>query len=94
MALKDIKRRESVTAAMRECDAMGRDDFLKAYGFGKARAYQLVVNERRYDSKAILGVAHGHEFGRPLKSSEFSGGYNTVRRKLVELGFEVEVVPQ
>lgn len=72
---------------------MGREAFLLEYGYGAARAYWLLHNGKPYDSKAILGVAH--KYARPdlgaLGAHDFVGGDNTVRRKLIELGFDVEV---
>ena len=45
-----------------------------------------------YDSKAIVGVAHGFLPGeQPLKAAEFSGGEATVGRLLRDLGFAVQV---
>jgi hypothetical protein len=58
MGLNDVTR-EGVLAAMGEFDRLGRDAFLAKYGFGGARAYFLVHEGRRYDSKAIVGAAHG-----------------------------------
>ena len=54
-----------------------------------------MFENRHYDSKAILGAAHGYEFPEqgPLKPSEFSGGDVTVRPKLESLGFHVAVSP-
>ena len=42
----------------------------------RARAYFLYENGRYYDSKAIVGVAHGYEFPEegPLHPADFSGG--------------------
>jgi hypothetical protein len=44
-----------------------------------------------FDSKAIVGAAYGFQFPDrgPLRAEEFSGGEETVERKLTELGFEV-----
>jgi hypothetical protein len=69
---------------------MGRRNFLKKYGFGSAREYFLVVDGERFDSKAIIGAAHGYEFPAqgPLRHGKFSGGEATVERKLHELGFD------
>jgi putative restriction endonuclease len=93
MALADISSREAVLVAIAEFDRLGRERFLKKYGFGQARTYWLVHQGKRYDSKAIVGAAHGH--ARPglgsLKAADFVGGEATVRRKLEELGFAVEV---
>lgn len=91
MSLAELKKSQSILEAAKICDDMGREAFLKEYGFGPAREYILTINGRSYDSKAIVGVAHGIEFPQkgPLRASEFSGGENTVRKKLQELGFIV-----
>jgi putative restriction endonuclease len=62
MALSDITDSTAVLQAARELDALGREAFLTQYGFGKARDYFLLLNGKRYDSKAIMGAAHGHQF--------------------------------
>ena len=46
MGLRDITRSQ-VLAAIAECDRLGRDDFLRQYGFDRARSYVLF-----YDDKA------------------------------------------
>jgi 5-methylcytosine-specific restriction protein A len=78
-----------VLAAIRECDRLGRDAFLKEYGYGAARDYFLLYQGKAYDSKAIAGVAHRGVDDKPLLSTEFSGGNATVARVLIRLGFEV-----
>ncbi|MFD8246926.1 HNH endonuclease [Nocardia sp. NPDC059691] len=89
MGVRDITR-PAVLAALHEYDRLGRDAFLERYGFDKAREFHLVFDGKRYDSKAIVGAAHGYLDGRePLRASEFSGGESTVARKLRELGFTV-----
>ena len=78
MALGDITR-EAVLAAIAEYDQLGREEFLHRYGFDRARRYVLVNDGKRYDSKAIVGVAHGFLPGKTaLPASEFSGGKATV----------------
>ncbi|WP_234328132.1 HNH endonuclease [Streptomyces sp. NRRL S-37] len=89
MGLGDI-RYEDVIAATEEFRRLGRDDFLRKYGFKRARSYELVLDGLRYDSKAIAGVAHGHATGEFLRAGDFSGGAATVARCLRELGFVVE----
>lgn len=93
MPLSAIRDRSAVLQAIDEFDRLGREGFLEKYGFGPARAYELVFNGRRYDSKAILGAAHG--FARPdlgpLTAAEFTGGRATVMKTLEDLGFEVQV---
>lgn len=83
-----------VRAAVEEFDRLGRRAFLDRYGFGEARTYFLVIEGRRYDSKAICGAAHGFDFPDrgPLRPDDFSGGDATVRKTLDHLGFAVEKV--
>jgi predicted RNA-binding protein with PUA-like domain len=92
MALGNLTSREAVLQAISEFDWLGRDAFLEKYGFGRAREYFLMVNGQQYDSKAIVGAAHGYQFPEDgaLAADAFSGGDATVRRKLAELGFTVE----
>ncbi|GGX33534.1 HNH endonuclease [Streptomyces lomondensis] len=96
MALADISRVE-IEKAIGECDRLGRDAFLKAYGFRRARRYLLVHQGGHYDSKAIVGAAHGFLPGeRPLApdSPGFSGGAKHAARLLRRLGFEVTEDPE
>jgi 5-methylcytosine-specific restriction protein A len=89
--LKDIGR-EQVLDAVAEYDRLGREAFLRQHGYDRARQYVLVHDGKPYDSKAIVGVAHGFLPGeKPLISSEFSGGEATVGRLLRTLGFTVQV---
>ena len=91
MALNDITG-DAVLQALVEYDRLGQEGFLELYGFDRARQYLLVHEGKRYDSKAIVGAAHGFLPGqRPLASSEFSGGEATVGRLLRRLGFAVQV---
>ena len=86
MALSDVTA-EGVERAIAEFDRLGRDSFLAEYGFGKAHGYFLIRGERRYDSKAVVGVAHGYDrpdLG-PLTPQDFSGGEATVVRHLESL---------
>jgi 5-methylcytosine-specific restriction enzyme B len=91
LGLAELTDPEAVRAAIREFDEIGRDAFLDKYGFGPARDYFLVENDKRYDSKAIVGAAHGYQHPGlgPLPNTEFSGGAPTTS-KLEQLGFNVE----
>lgn len=82
---------DAVLHAIEEFDALGREAFLAAYGFRPARSYFLEHDGRRYDSKAIAGVAHKFvdPHGEALSADAFSGGEATVAAKLRELGFVV-----
>ena len=92
MALSDIDR-EAVLRAIAEFDRLGRDAFLQHYGFGRSRSYVLRHGVNVYDSKAIVGVAHGYSGGErsSLPATQFSGGEATVAQILRGLGFEVQV---
>lgn len=95
MSLRELTSREAVLSALHEFDFLGRDEFLQKYGFHPARSYFVRYDGKLYDSKAIVGAAHGHEHGKPLKPSDFSGGANTVQPLLEKLGFDVVVgVPE
>ena len=91
MALGDVTA-EGVERAMVEFDRLGRTAFLAQFGFGKARGYFLVHGGGRYDSKAVVGAAHGYDrpdLG-PLRAQDFSGGDATVACLLESLRFSVE----
>lgn len=92
MALADITR-ASVVTAIEEYDGLGQEEFLEKYGFSTARIYRLSYDGRWYDSKAIVGVAHGHATGTFLTARDFSGGVRTVVRTLSDLGFDVAATP-
>ncbi|MFE9661976.1 HNH endonuclease [Streptomyces sp. NPDC005955] len=89
MAQSEVTRTE-VLQALAEYDRLGRDAFLDRYGFHRARTYLLVHAGRSYDSKAVLGAAHGFLPGRrPLRARDLSGGADHAVRVLRALGFEV-----
>ncbi|GGD31416.1 hypothetical protein [Nocardioides daphniae] len=89
MSLKDITQPRAVTQALNEAQKLGRAGFLSKYGFGKAHRYFVLWQGRHFDSKAILGAAHGYQHGTPLKPADFSGGEDTVASRLRALGFTV-----
>jgi hypothetical protein len=76
-----------VLATIEEFDRLGRDVFLRSTGFGRSRRYLLEYDGRLYDSKAVVGYAHGISSGTTLRSSEFSG--RAAVRRLESLGFKV-----
>ncbi|MGA5019540.1 hypothetical protein ACPCAA_19245 [Streptomyces griseoincarnatus] len=81
---KGIFSREAVLGAIDEYNRLGPDEFRATYHYGPARDYVLVYEGRRYDSKAIAGVAHKYEHGRALRHDELSGG-----KARLSLGFNV-----
>ena len=48
--LSDLTDSNAVRKAVAEFDKLGRDTFLKRYGFGPARRYLLSVNGKLHDS--------------------------------------------
>jgi 5-methylcytosine-specific restriction protein A len=89
MALADLTDPEAVLKAIAEFEERGREAFLDEYGFSPARDYFVVVDGKRYDSKAVTGVAHLRQHGVLLAADMFSGGDSTVANRLEKLGFEV-----
>jgi predicted restriction endonuclease len=79
---------EAVRRAAAEYDRLGADAFRETYGFGPARRLVLVIDGRTYDSKAIIGVAHGYSTGEFWRAKDFTGGIASVVRTLERLGFE------
>lgn len=93
MAPAEITR-AGILQAMAEHDRVGRETFLANYGFRAAATYLLVHDGREYDSKAIAGVAHLHDFGEALKPSQFSGGLKHAVAWLKREGFIVVEPPK
>ncbi|MFF7329019.1 HNH endonuclease [Streptomyces sp. NPDC008150] len=88
MGLGEVTR-AGVLAAVHECQCLGREAFRRRHGFGQATTYELVMDGDRYDSKAVVGVAHLYSAGKLLSAGDFSGGAHTVARRLRDLGFTV-----
>lgn len=85
-----VLSREAVQQAVREFDELGREEFLRKYGFGRATQYALRIEGRDYDPKAIAGVAYGvdHPEEGPLPNTAFSGG-TELSRAYRGTGFDV-----
>lgn len=93
MGLADLTEPAAVLKAIEEAERLGRQPFLDKYGFSPSREYFVRHDGKLYDSKAIIGAAHGYQYPDrgPLRSSDFSGGEQTVQRKLEQLGFAVAI---
>ncbi len=78
---------DAVKAAMAECNLMGRDEFLKHYGYKYSRLYPPHYDGHTYDSKAIVGVAFGMQHGTPLKAKDFLEGLRVLFRFSSDLAF-------
>ena len=86
-----VTSRDAVLTAVEEFDRIGRDAFLKKYGYRKAVSYFLAHDGRHYDTKAIIGAAFRYQHRLPpLGNDEFSGGKATVETALTRMKFRVE----
>jgi 5-methylcytosine-specific restriction protein A len=91
MALGDLTK-DAVQLAIQEYDQLGADAFLSKYGFTDAKLYWITYNGKQYPSKAVAGVAHRFIDGSQLlPSSSFTGGKDSVVRKLRQLGFVIDI---
>ena len=91
MPIGELTSREAVERALDEFDELGREAFLKRYGYGHAKTWFVERDGKLYDSKAIAGVAVGfeHPDRGPMRNDEFSGGERSVKGRLERLGFTV-----
>lgn len=88
MGLADIQK-EDVLASIKEYDKLTGPVFLRRYRFGEAKTYFIHHEGKRYDSKAIMGYAHGVRTGIFWTTKDFTGGEDSVVSRLRHLGFEV-----
>ena len=86
----DRVTRAEVLRAIEEYDELGPERFFSEHGFAPTTTYDLVVEERRYPPKAILGTAYEFATGKRLASGDFEGGKSGAVKVLGELGFVVE----
>jgi hypothetical protein len=84
-----LARYEDVLAAIRECDAVGEEEFLSTHHFRAARSYHLLHQGSAHPSKAILGVAYQHATGTVPDWRDFNGGKLGAAKVLRRLGFQV-----
>ena len=83
---------KAVFEALAEFDRLGREVFLRKYGFGHASRFRIVHKGRQYDAKAVIGAARGFEFPErgPLSSDDFPSNARAVKGTLEQLGFDVQ----
>lgn len=62
--------RQHILRAIEEHDDRGRDAFVGVYGFTLTPGHTFVHEERTYDSKAVLGVAHKYATGVPARAED------------------------
>jgi hypothetical protein len=85
----DSVTRAHVLRAAEEYDRLGPEQFFGAHGFAPTTTYELLLDERRYPPKAILGTAYEFATGRRLASADFEGGKTGAVKVLGQLGFTV-----
>jgi len=78
-----------VQRAVQEYDRLGPQAFFAAHGYAPTTTYDLVVNERLYPPKAILGTAYELATGQRLSPADFEGGKAGAVKILENLGFTV-----
>jgi hypothetical protein len=81
--------RTHVLQAMDEYDTRGGEDFLSVHGFEPLTGYALVNEDRRYDLRGVVGVAHRIATGRLATAEEFASSMDAVVTVLRRRGFEV-----
>ncbi|WP_296745970.1 hypothetical protein [Mesorhizobium sp.] len=86
----DRVTREHVLQAMKDYDRLGPERFFAEHGFGPTTTYDLVLNDRLYPPKAILGAAHALATGERLASGDFEGGKSGAVKVLGRMGFAVQ----
>jgi hypothetical protein len=86
----DSVTRAHVVRAMEDYDRLGPERFFAEHGFAPTTTYALVLEDRLYPPKAILGTAYGFATGERLASSDFEGGKAGAVRVLGQLGFTVQ----
>jgi hypothetical protein len=82
--------RDDVVRAAAEYDRLGPAEFFAAHGFGPTTTYDMVLGDRRYPPKAILGTAYELATGQRLAPGDFEGGKSGAVTVLERLGFTIE----
>jgi hypothetical protein len=90
MVAWDRVTRRDVLRAIHEYDRLGPEQFFTEHGFAPTTTYELVLDERRYPPKAVLGTAYEFATGQRLRSGDFEGGKTGAVKVLGKLGFTVE----
>jgi hypothetical protein len=88
----DQVSRTHVVRAAEEYDRLGPQQFFSEHGFAPTTTYEMVLGERRYPPKAILGTAYELATGQQLASGDFEGGKSGAVKVLGKLGFAIEAI--
>jgi hypothetical protein len=90
MVAWDRVTRNDVLRAIHEYDRLGAEKFFSKHGFAPTTTYELVLDERRYPPKAVLGAAYEFATGQRLSSGDFEGGKTGAVSVLNKLGFTIQ----
>jgi hypothetical protein len=89
VAWDNVTRRD-VLRATKDYDRLGPERFFAEHGFAPTTTYEMVLDERRYPPKAILGTAYEFATGERLQSGDFEGGKTGAVAVLGNLGFTIQ----
>ena len=84
--------RGAVLTTLGEYDRLGGDDFLRHYGYARARTRRILHEDKKYDMKAIWRAAFRYmKKGHALtpEDEKFETNSNAVQRHLEELRFVI-----
>lgn len=84
-----LVKREDVLAAIADHDRLGSREFVRRYGFHRAKTHMLWHAGQEYDALPLLGAAHLHATGRAVTPADFEEGEAEAARVLKILGFDV-----
>jgi hypothetical protein len=90
MVAWDRVTRNDVLRVIHEYDRLGPEKFFSQHGFAPTTTYELVLDERRYPPKAVLGAAYEFATGQRLSSGDFEGGKTGAVSVLNKLGFTIQ----
>ena len=83
--------RDAVLRVMGEFDELGRENFLRRYGYSGSHHLWIVHEERRYDMKAVWAAAHVEpKTPLPVPMPKPNNSRHIVKPQIEKLGFTVE----
>ncbi|WP_247604061.1 protein NO VEIN domain-containing protein [Gordonia paraffinivorans] len=92
--MSDIKQ-SNVVAATEVLDDPDQAELVESLNFRDATKYRLAYRGKLYDSKAVIGIAHGLATGTYWGAKDFSGGMSPghAAHTLQQLGFFIDDGP-
>ena len=92
LRISDALTKAAILATLEEYDRLGRDGFLRRYGYARARTRWIRHRNNRYDMKPIWRAAFAHMDGGHALTPEderYETNSDSVQRDLQHLGFEI-----